>query len=388
MSESISSIKLYFLAFLKFKYWYISKLSPSEGVKKTETEEFVLIWHQRKRHGRCHPATGRINRLPSPFFKQENTMSKKFLVQIHGGAWDIPQELIAPHHAGVQAAQKRTFEVLHSGSHPLDAVAEALAVMENDPTFDAGHGSFLNENGEVELDAAVMEGQNLRAGSVACLSSFENPGRIALAVLQKTEHVLLAGSGAEAFALKQGFRKVAPRSLIHPREIAAFERWVAAGKPDAKIFFSKPESQSTAGATPEKRGTVGVVIGVLNSVGKYDLFAGTSTGGTPGKMEGRVGDVPLVGCGFYADNEGAAVSCTGWGEGLARIVAAKSVSDMCAAGMHPQDAIETVLRNMHRRTGGRGGLIAIDYQGRTGVAYSTPEMAYAGENPVAKHITI
>jgi beta-aspartyl-peptidase (threonine type) len=315
-------------------------------------------------------------------------MSKKFLIQIHGGAWDIPQNLILPHNAGVQAAQKKALEVLSSGSQPLDAVAEALAVMENDPTFDAGHGSFLNENGEVELDAAVMEGQNLRAGSVACLSSFENPGRIALAVLQKTEHVLLVGAGAETFALKQGFRKVAPHSLIHPREIEAFKRWTDAGKPDAKIFFSKPESQSAAGATPEKRGTVGVTIGVLNSQGKYDLFAGTSTGGTPGKMAGRVGDVPLVGCGFYADNEGAAVSCTGWGEGLARVVAAKSVSDLCLSGMHPQDAIEAVLRNMHRRTGGRGGLIAIDHHGRTGVAYSTPEMAYAGENSTAKALVL
>jgi beta-aspartyl-peptidase (threonine type) len=315
-------------------------------------------------------------------------MSKKFLIQIHGGAWDIPQNLIVPHQIGVQTAQKKAFEVLSAGALPLDAIAEALAVMENDPTFDAGRGSFLNENGEVELDAAIMEGESLRAGSVACLSSFENPGRIALAVLRNTEHILLVGAGAEAFALKQGFNKVPPHSLIHPREIAAFENWIAAGKPDAKIFFSKSESQSAAGATPEKRGTVGVVIGVLGSNDKYSLFAGTSTGGTPGKMAGRVGDVPLVGCGFYADNEGAAVSCTGWGEGLARVVAAKSVSDMCRSGLHPQEAIETVLRTLHRRTGGRGGLVAIDGYGRTGVAYSTPEMAYVGENLAAKFIVV
>jgi beta-aspartyl-peptidase (threonine type) len=260
--------------------------------------------------------------------------------------------------------------------------------MENDPTFDAGHGSFLNENGEVELDAAVMEGEALRAGAVAALSSFENPGRIALAVLQKTEHVLLVGSGAEAFALKQGFHKVPPRSLIHPREIDAFENWIKAGKPDAKVFFAKPENQSQAGATPEKRGTVGVAIAVLNHAGTYTLYAGTSTGGTPGKMAGRVGDVPLPGCGFYADNNGAAVSCTGWGEGLARIVAAKSVSELCASGTHPQEAIETVLRKMHKRTGGRGGIIAVDAFGRTGAAYTTPEMAFAGETPAATQIFI
>lgn len=286
------------------------------------------------------------------------------------------------------AARAKSLEVLGQGCHPLNAVAETLAVMENDPTFDAGHGSFLNENGEVELDAAIMEGATLRTGSVCCLSSFENPGRIALAVLRKTEHVLLAGKGAEIFALKQGFRKVDSRSLIHPREILAFEAWVAAGKPDAKIFFAKPENNSLAGATPEKRGTVGVTIGVLNNSGKYNLFAGTSTGGTPGKMAGRVGDVPLVGCGFYADNEGAAVSCTGWGEGLARIVAAKSVSDLCRAGQHPQQAIEAVLRDMYRRTGGRGGLIAVDFLGRTGAGYSTPEMAFSGETALPTSVLI
>lgn len=310
-------------------------------------------------------------------------MHQQFLVQVHGGAWDIPSVLIEPHARGVARARAKAFEVLHAGGAPLDAVAETLAVMENDPTFDAGHGSFLNENGDVELDAAVMEGASLRAGAVAGLSSFENPGRIALAVLQKTEHVLLAGLGAETFALREGFQKVDPRSLIHPREIAAFESWIAAGKPDAKVFFSKPEN-SAAGAFPEKRGTVGVVIAHLAQSGAYHLFAGTSTGGTPGKMAGRVGDVPLVGCGFYADNEGAAVSCTGWGEGLARIVAAKSVSDLCKLDVHPQQAIEVVLRDMFRRTGGRGGIIAIDSKGRCGASYTTPEMAFCGELAAAK----
>jgi beta-aspartyl-peptidase (threonine type) len=305
-------------------------------------------------------------------------MHEKFIVQIHGGAWDIPQELLEAHARGTQAAYERAHGLLSQGARPLDAVVAALEVMENDPTFDAGTGSFLNENGEVELDAGVMEGEGLRAGAVTCIGSFANPSHIALAVLERTEHVLLAGAGAEAFAQTQGFRKPPPQSLIHPREIRAFEAWVAAGKPDAKVYFAKKESESQAGAAPDRRGTVGVVIALANPTGGHSLFAGTSTGGTPGKRAGRVGDVPLIGCGFYADNEGAAVSCTGWGEGLARVSAAKSVSERVRLGMHPQDAVEDVLRLMHRRTGGRGGLIALDTQGRMGAAYSTPEMAYAG----------
>jgi beta-aspartyl-peptidase (threonine type) len=305
-----------------------------------------------------------------------------FVVQVHGGAWDIPHDLLEAHRKGVWLAYEKALYLLQMGVPPLRVVTETLEVMEDDPTFDAGTGSFLNEHGEVELDASVMEGVALRAGAVACIGSFANPSKIALAVLEKTEHVLLVGKGAEAFALAEGFAKVEPSTLIHPREVAAYHAWVAAGRPDARLFFARPESQSRAGKNPDKRGTVGVVVGVRNSKGAYDLYCGTSTGGTPGKRAGRVGDVPLVGCGFYADNEGAAVSCTGWGEGLARVAAAKSVSERVRLGVHPQQAVEEVLIELHRRTGGRGGIIAIDAHGRTAAAYSTPEMAFAGRNSV------
>jgi beta-aspartyl-peptidase (threonine type) len=128
-----------------------------------------------------------------------------------------------------------------------------------------------------------------------------------------------------------------------------------------------------------KRGTVGVVIGVRGAAeGSFALFAGASTGGTRGKKAGRVGDVPLVGCGIYADDQGAAVCCTGWGEAFIRAAAAKSVSDRVAAGSHPQGAAEEVLRMIHRKTAGRGGIMAIDPQGRMGAAFTTPDMAYAG----------
>lgn len=304
----------------------------------------------------------------------------RFVIQIHGGAWAIPDALKPPHAAGVKQAYEAALAVLQAGKAPLQAAIAALKVMEDDPTFDAGTGSFLNEDGEVELDAAVMEGVGLKAGAVASVGRFKNPCEIALAVMERTEHVLLIGGGAERFALAEGFTPVDPRSLVHPREYEGYEAWVKAGKPDARIFFDEEGKVGSGEGTAEhdKRGTVGVVIGVRNAAGTYDLFSGISTGGTRGKRVGRVGDAPLVGCGLYADNEGAAVCCTGWGEAFIRTAAAKSVSDLVGRGTHPQEAVEAVLATILRRTEGRGGIIAIGPDGRTGAAFSTPDMGFAG----------
>ena len=304
----------------------------------------------------------------------------RFVIQIHGGAWAIPDALKPPHAAGVKQAYQAALHALKAGEAPLQAAIAALKVMEDDPTFDAGTGSFLNEDGEVELDAAVMEGVGLKAGAVASVGRFKNPCEIALAVMERTEHVLLIGGGAERFAVAEGFTPVDPRSLVHPREYEGFEAWVKAGKPDARIFFDE-EGKVGSGerkADHDKRGTVGVVIGVRNAAGTYDLYSGISTGGTRGKRVGRVGDAPLVGCGLYADNEGAAVCCTGWGEAFIRTAAAKSVADLVGRGAAPQEAVEAVLATILRRTEGRGGIIAIGPDGRTGAAFSTPDMGYAG----------
>jgi L-asparaginase / beta-aspartyl-peptidase len=306
----------------------------------------------------------------------------RFVVQIHGGAWTIPLQLKQPHIDGVRRAYGACLAALSAGVKPLDVVVSALAVLEDDPTFDAGTGSFLDEDGRVQLDAAVMEGTGLRAGAVAAVGRFRNPAAIALAVMERTEHVLLIGEGAERFALTEGFDPVDPRSLVHPREYEGYEAWVRAGKPDARVFFDEEGS-----AEHGKRGTVGVVIGVRGAAGQpFTLFAGASTGGTRGKKAGRVGDVPLVGCGIYADDEGAAVCCTGWGEAFIRAAAAKSVSDRVAAGSPPQEAVESVLGWIHQKTGGRGGIMAIDASGRMGAAFTTPDMAYAG--PSCRHLEL
>jgi beta-aspartyl-peptidase (threonine type) len=307
-------------------------------------------------------------------------MDSRFVVQVHGGAWNIPAALSGLHVEGVRRAYATATAMLEKGARPLDTVVATLTVLEDDPTFDAGTGSFLNEDGNVELDAAVMEGAGLRAGAVASVGRFRNPSGIALAVMEKTEHVLLISEGAERFALSQGFPPVDPASLVNAREREGYDAWVRAGRPDARTFFDE-EGKGAA----DKRGTVGVVIGVRRPDGPgYHLFAGASTGGTRGKRVGRVGDVPLVGCGIYAVDEGAAVCCTGWGEAFIRMAAAKAVSDRAAAGEDPQAAVESVLRAILRRTGGRGGIIAIDSRGRMGAAFTTPDMGYAG--PSCRHL--
>lgn len=308
----------------------------------------------------------------------------RFVIQIHGGAWAIPEALSAPHAAGAERAYRAALAALQDGAAPLRAVVAALKVMEDDPTFDAGTGSFLNEDGQVELDAAVMEGGGLEAGAVASVGRFKNPCELALAVMERTDHVLLIGGGAERFALAEGFQPVDPRSLVHPREYEGYEAWVRAGKPDARAFFVE-EGRLGGGGEPHKRGTVGVVLGV-RSGGGFDLYTGLSTGGTRGKKAGRVGDTPLVGCGLYADNQGAAACCTGWGEAFIRTVAAKSVSDLVARGAAPQEAVEEVLATVLRRAQGRGGIIAVGPDGRTGAAFTTPDMGYAG--PGCRHLPL
>ncbi|MCX7024784.1 MAG: isoaspartyl peptidase/L-asparaginase [Spirochaetes bacterium] len=307
------------------------------------------------------------------------------VVLVHGGAWNIPEDLRAAHVAGTAVAYRAALDALSRSDEPLDAVVAALVSMEDDPTFDAGTGSFLDEDGRVCMDAAIMRGSDLAAGAVAAIGRFPNPSRIARAVMECTEHVFLIGEGAERFAIQRGFKPVDPRSLVLPREFEGYEAWIRAGRPDARTFFDEEGSAAASGrgSPQDRRGTVGIVLaGRPGPDGRRPLFAGISTGGTRGKMAGRVGDAPLIGCGLYADDEGAAVCCTGWGEAFIRSAAAKSVSDSVARGSHPQDAVESTLMAILRRTGGRGGIIALAPDGRTGAAFTTPDMAFAGQTCV------
>lgn len=270
---------------------------------------------------------------------------------VHGGAWPIPSDLEDPCRKAVQRALHRGWRVLERGGSALDACEEAIVELEDDDVLDAGFGSHLNRDGIVQMDAVLMEGASLKSGAVAAVEQIRNPIRLARLVLERSDHDFLAGPGAELFAKEQGLELCRPDDVIAEREL---RRW--------------QETQKT----PVAMDTVGAVA--LDAHGR--IAAGTSTGGTFRKFPGRVGDAPLVGCGCYADQEAAAVSCTGHGESILRVVMAKDAADRVRLGRTPQEAADDAIAVLTRRTGGQGGLIILDPRGRVGAAFSTSHMAH------------
>lgn len=287
-------------------------------------------------------------------------MGTRPTIIVHGGAWNIPDDLVAAHQAGCRQAVLAGWSVLVGGGSALDAVETAIRIMEDDSTFDAGVGSVLNADGVVEMDAGLMDGCTLDAGAVAAVQNICNPITLARRVLE-SEHVLLIGAGASRFAQEVEIAECPPEALVVPRERVSWER-IRAGEGEGveHMFVSGHE-------------TVGAVA--LDRAG--NLAAGTSTGGMLYKRPGRVGDVPLIGCGLYADNDLGAVSCTGHGESIIRIVMAKRAVDGLAGGRAPHVVAEETIRFLEKRVGGQGGLILLDRQGRIGWAFNTPHMAYA-----------
>jgi len=279
---------------------------------------------------------------------------------VHGGAWEIPEELHEAHVAGCQRAAGEGWRALAAGGTALDAVEAAVVSMEDDPTFDAGRGSFLNAAGEVELDAGLMSGVDMCVGSVAAVQGVANPIRLARLVLERSQDVLLVGRGAQQFAQQMGMALVPPEALVIPRER---QRW--------EELRSQTEFRSRDAFGPAD--TVGAVA--LDTEGH--LAAGTSTGGTPFKRPGRVGDVPQVGCGFYADDGIGGVSSTGWGESIVKVVLAKMALDLLGQTADPHLAARLAIEVLGTKVGGLGGLILLDARGRPGWAHNTPQMAMA-----------
>jgi beta-aspartyl-peptidase (threonine type) len=232
--------------------------------------------------------------------------------------------------------------MLRAGGNSLDAAEAAVIVLEDNPLFNAGTGSTLNSLGEVEMDAAIMDGDGLRAGAVAAVTGIKNPIGLARRVLEDGRHVLIAGDGAVLFARAIGFPQCAPASLIVASEK---QRW------------------------DSKHGTVGCVA--FDQNGK--LAAATSTGGVFNKLPGRVGDSPLIGCGTYANKVGA-VSCTGYGEAIIRITMAREAVQLLQNGSEPSEASGLALANLAELTGSSAGLILIDSHGRVGYARNTTHM--------------
>jgi beta-aspartyl-peptidase (threonine type) len=284
---------------------------------------------------------------------------------VHGGAWDIPDREVGVHHRGVLDALDAGWEILGKGGAAMDAAVAAVKSMEDDPTFDAGVGSFLNADGKVQLDAGLMDGNELTAGSVAAVSRVRNPIELAHQVLQ-SPYILLVGSGAERFAEENEIAMCDPEIFVTEREAI---RW---SKIKGEVKAITPDTAFRRfGATPSD--TVGAVA--VDDEG--NIAAATSTGGTPNKHPGRVGDSPIIGAGFYADVHTGACSTTGWGEAIAKVGLARTAVDLTGRGLAPRVAAMGAVMHMHQRVGGLGGCIVVDPAGRVGVAFNTPRMAYA-----------
>jgi beta-aspartyl-peptidase (threonine type) len=292
---------------------------------------------------------------------------------VHGGAWAIPDEALDAHRDGVRNALSAGYALLERGATSVDAVEAAVAVLEDDEIFDAGRGSFLTRDGKVQLDALLMDGGSMRAGGVACVERLRNPIRAARLVLDRSPHVYFVGRDAERFAEEHGMPLVDNSELVLERErerLRDAQQKERDGMPDQTFSGSPTPLDRTAMLSSHD--TVGAVA--LDAHG--NLAAATSTGGTLNKAPGRVGDSSLIGCGCYADNASAAVSLTGWGEPIMKLVLGKWAVDRVLAGAAPTAAADDAIAYLFRRLGGHGGIILLGPDGRYGVAHNTPRMAW------------
>jgi beta-aspartyl-peptidase (threonine type) len=297
---------------------------------------------------------------------------------VHGGAWAIPDEMLEAHEQGVFDALQAGYTLLERGASAVDAVEAAVARMEDDGTFDAGRGSFLTRDGRVQLDALLMDGATLRAGGVACVERLRNPIRAARLVMDHSPHVYFVGTGAEEFAQSQGMPLVGNSELVTDRErerLAAAQATERAGLPDL-TFAGDDKSRETAVDVDAPGFDSHDTVGAVALDGEGRIAAGTSTGGTLNKAPGRVGDSSLIGCGCYADNASAAVSLTGWGEPIMKLVLGKWATDRVQQGVSPEQAAPEAMAYLFRRLGGHGGIILLGPDGRYGIAHNTPRMAW------------
>lgn len=261
---------------------------------------------------------------------------------MHGGAGPIKDNSLPARLEGCKAAALAGWTLLQRGGSAVDAAEAAVVVLEDNPLFNAGTGSTLNSLGKVEMDAAIMEGHSLRAGAVAAVSGIKNPIQLARRVMDDGRHVMLAAEGALLFARQIGVPEFPAESLIVDHER---QRWES------------------------KHGTVGCVAFDASGI----LAAATSTGGIFNKLPGRVGDSPLIGCGTYA-NSHAAVSCTGHGESIIRILMAREAAQLLENDTDPNEAARAAVITLEKMTGNTGGLILVNGHGKIGSARNTTHM--------------
>lgn len=295
-------------------------------------------------------------------------MKDTFSLIIHGGAGSLEHLKREGNGSEIMDSVRRILEggrqILETGGTALNTVEYCAAELEDDPLYNAGRGSVLNEYGEVEMDAAIMDGANIEAGAIAGITTIKNPIKLARQVLERSEHVMLIGKGAQDFAKLCGMRPM-------PDDYFFVESRVRQWREAQKLGGMMLDHEDAA--PPKKLGTIGAVA--RDRFG--NLAAATSTGGIVNKRWGRVGDSPIIGAGVFADNETCAVSATGYGEQFQRTVLCKMISnfvyfrDMDAAG-----ARTAGIDYLVRKVNGLGGVIVIDHRGNCAVGHSTSGMIY------------
>ncbi|MBM3432662.1 MAG: isoaspartyl peptidase/L-asparaginase [Bacteroidetes bacterium] len=300
--------------------------------------------------------------------------TKPYTLVIHGGAGTITRANMTPqleqaYYQSLHRALDLGEKMLASGQSALDVVEKVVRLLEDDSLFNAGKGAVFTNAGEHELDAAIMDGRNLMAGSVAGVKTIRNPISAARAVMEKTEHVMLSGIGAEAFARQIGLEMVPNTYFNTESRRRGLKRAIEEEKKNAPNP-SFPTAGTFSARVDWKYGTVGAVV--VDQQG--NLAAATSTGGMTNKRFGRIGDAPIIGAGTYADSL-VAVSCTGWGEYFIRMVMAKSLADRIRfAGESLKQAGDQLIKVVLPALGGDGGLIAVDRSGEPIMPFCTEGM--------------
>ncbi|MES2648417.1 MAG: isoaspartyl peptidase/L-asparaginase [Bacteroidota bacterium] len=313
-------------------------------------------------------------------------INERYVLVIHGGAGTILQKNMTPeketaYKEGLKAALEKGYAILKNNGSSLDAVTEAVKVLEDNPLFNAGKGAVFTNAGTNEMDAAIMDGRTKAAGSVAGVATIKNPVTAARAVMEKSEHVMLTGKGAEQFAAANNCTMVDPAYFFTQARWDALQKVKAEDSSKMEMDHNPRHAADTSKNFPiaykesyeyhiSKFGTVGAVA--LDKMG--NLAAATSTGGMTNKKWGRVGDAPIIGAGTYADNSTCAVSCTGWGEYFIRAVVAKSISDQIK---YAKLSIATAAKNSLDEVaamGGDGGLVALDKNGNFTQSFNTDGM--------------
>ena len=302
---------------------------------------------------------------------------------IHGGAGVISKGSLTPEkekefRAKLEEAVLAGYKALQDGKSSIDAVEIAIRIMEDSPLFNAGKGAVFTHDGKNELDASIMDGKTLAAGSIAGVHRVKNPITLARAVMEKSEHVMMIGDGAEKFAAEQKI------DLVDPKYFWTQHRWDALQKILKEEAEKKKVSETPAKDMPSNKfGTVGAVA--LDKDG--NLAAGTSTGGMTNKKYGRVGDAPIIGAGTFANNLTCAVSATGWGEFFIRLGVARDISSLMEYRALPiQNAADMVIKQKLQKLGGDGGIIAIDKFGNIGISFNSEGMYRAYINAEGKPV--